>query len=141
MNDIYILTHNYNRSTYDIENKMIGVYSSYANAVDELKRYMLLDGFKEHPTSCFSITKYTLNACYWRDGFISKSILPDLPCDIPFWAREETPSLEETPDQFVKRILSKYEKNNIPIDDLPCSEQGSLKRYASMIIGSREEEI
>ena len=67
---IFLLQHSYLLEKDVYETKILGVYSTEQLALDAIKRYLKLDGFKFHPDD-FYIDKYEINVDNWKEGFIS----------------------------------------------------------------------
>ena len=51
------------------EEKLIGVFSSKANAREAIERLKDKEGFRDRPLSCFEIHKTTVDRISWEDGF------------------------------------------------------------------------
>ena len=52
--------------------KLCGVFSSEANATEAIAALRTAPGFRNAPTA-FSIDRYTLDRCEWREGFVTAS--------------------------------------------------------------------
>lgn len=77
MKCVYILQHSYDQvfgedDEYIVreETKLIGIYSSYKNAVTAKKEYMRKKGFNRFSEENFYIDEYELNKNYWDNGFV-----------------------------------------------------------------------
>lgn len=68
METVYLLQHNYEIDGCD-ETKIIGIYSSRANAEATIVKYKSLLGFKDYPQECFYIDEYEINKNHWEEGF------------------------------------------------------------------------
>lgn len=136
--DVYMLLHVYDLARYNIEAKLIGIYSSSKNAQDEATRYMELEGFRDYPYSCFRVLVYEVDTCYWEEGFIARMTPKNISCDIPLWASEEHIQKGERPRAFLKRILDKHGKSEKPKSGLCQDEAGALVRYARIVWEAKE---
>ena len=70
--DVFMLWHVYElRDDFGIhdEEKLIGVFSSEANAQRAIERLKDKEGFRDLPLSCFEIHKTTVDQVSWEDGF------------------------------------------------------------------------
>ena len=70
--DVFMLWHVYElRDDFGIhdEEKLIGVFSSEANAQEAIERLKDKEGFRDLPLSCFEIDKTTVDQIGWEDGF------------------------------------------------------------------------
>lgn len=70
MTTVYLLHHVHEGDQFDDDTKLIGVYSSEANAVAAKARLADQLGFRELPAG-FRITAHILNTDYWREGFVT----------------------------------------------------------------------
>ena len=70
--DVFMLWHVYElRDDFGIhdEEKLIGVFSSEANAQEAIEHLKDKEGFRDLPLSCFEIHKTTVDQVGWEDGF------------------------------------------------------------------------
>jgi hypothetical protein len=68
----YVYTLNHVNPKNDDE-KYIGVYSSYEEALQVVEKYKKFKGFRDAP-DCFYIDKYELNKLYWSEGYYSVKV-------------------------------------------------------------------
>ncbi|MBN8807312.1 MAG: hypothetical protein J0I47_03610 [Sphingomonas sp.] len=68
MTDVFLLWHSRPISGGDTDDKLIGVYGSYAAAKAAIDRKLTFAGFREHP-DCFHIASYELDRDAWSEGF------------------------------------------------------------------------
>lgn len=136
---VYMLLHVYDLTKYNIEAKMIGIYSNRTNAKNEAKKYMSLEGFRDYPYSCFCVIEYELDTYHWQEGFISRMTPQNISCDIPLWASEEHIQKGERPRAFLRRLLNKYGKSEKPKSRLFSEEFGALIRYTRIVFEAKEQ--
>ena len=136
--EVYMLLHVYDLTKYNIEAKMIGIYSSRKNAQDEATQYMELEGFRDYPYSCFRIIAYEVDTYCWQEGFVAQMTPQNISCDIPLWASEEQMHKGARPKAFLKRILDKHGKSEKPKSGLFSEESGALVRYARIVWEAKE---
>jgi len=55
---------------YDTDDKLVGVYSSVAEADAAKQRKLQFEGFRDYP-DCFHIAEYEIDKDAWSEGFIS----------------------------------------------------------------------
>jgi hypothetical protein len=67
MTEVFVLQHEYELDGQD-ETKLIGAYSSRAEAEAAIKRLSTQPGFSEYPGG-FSIDPYPLDRDHWQEGF------------------------------------------------------------------------
>ena len=68
---VYPLYHEYQSDDDEIETKELGTYSSREKALEAIKRYRELPGFRDRPNS-FKIYETVLDSdCAWTEGYIS----------------------------------------------------------------------
>ena len=70
--DVFMLWHVYElRDDFGIhdEEKLIGVFSSEANAQEAIERLKDKEGFRDLPLCCFEIHKTKVDRIGWEDGF------------------------------------------------------------------------
>ena len=70
--DVFMLWHIYEQKDdfgAQDEEKLIGVFSSEANAQEAIKRLKDKEGFRDLPLSCFEIHKTTVDQVGWEYGF------------------------------------------------------------------------
>lgn len=72
MNEVFVLHHVHEASNGDEDTKLIGVYSSEAEAKAAIERLKDQPGFRDHLEG-FCVTPYELNQDEWREGFVSWS--------------------------------------------------------------------
>lgn len=70
MGTIYLLYHEYEKEQERREEKLVGVYSSAAQAQMAKMRLRGKPGFRDHPDG-FVIYEQELDKDYWEDGFIT----------------------------------------------------------------------
>lgn len=70
MTTVYLLHHVQEGDEFDDDTKLIGIYSSEANAAAAKARAADQPGFHELPAG-FRITSHTLDADHWREGFVT----------------------------------------------------------------------
>ena len=72
---VYLLQHSYELEVYKglktDETKIIGIYSSYENALTIKKSFSKKKGFERFSEECFYIDEYELDQDHWTDGFIT----------------------------------------------------------------------
>lgn len=63
---VYVLQHlyYYGKNNEYKEIKMLGVYSTKLQAIQAIKKYLLLPGFKDFTVNCFEIYKYRTDKIY-----------------------------------------------------------------------------
>ena len=70
--DVFLLYHIYEQidafGVHD-EEKLIGIFSSEANAQGAIEHLKDKEGFRDRPLSCFEIHKTTVDRISWEDGF------------------------------------------------------------------------
>ncbi|WP_316175784.1 hypothetical protein [Bradyrhizobium sp. SZCCHNRI1073] len=54
----------------DTDNKVIGVYSSAAEADAARKRKLQFEGFRDYP-DCFVVDEYVVDRDAWSEGFVT----------------------------------------------------------------------
>ena len=70
--DVFMLWHVYEqRDDFGIhdEQKLIGVFSSEANAQEAIEHLKDKEGFRDLPLCCFEIHKTKVDRIGWEDGF------------------------------------------------------------------------
>ena len=70
--DVFMLWHVYElRDDFGIhdEEKLIGVFSSEANAQEAIAQLKDKEGFRDLPLCCFEIHKTKVDRIGWEDGF------------------------------------------------------------------------
>ena len=67
---VYLLWHVNHIEPDNDDEKLIGVYSSRANAVRAKKRTVKLPGFRKSPRG-FQISPYEIDKDHWKEGFIT----------------------------------------------------------------------
>ena len=70
--DVFMLWHVYElRDDFGIhdEEKLIGVFSSEANAQEAIEHLKDKEGFRDLPLCCFEIHKTKVDRIGWEDGF------------------------------------------------------------------------
>ena len=70
--DVFMLWHVYElRDDFGIhdEEKLIGVFSSEANAQEAIEQLKDKEGFRDLPLCCFEIHKTKVDRIGWEDGF------------------------------------------------------------------------
>jgi hypothetical protein len=67
---VYPLWHVYVRESGEEEQKLIGIYSTRANAEAAIERLKDKPGFKDYP-QCFEIFEHTLDRDGWTEGFFT----------------------------------------------------------------------
>lgn len=68
MKSVFILQHSYEIDEIE-ETKIIGIYSSKANAESAIDKFKKLPGFQDYP-DYFYIDKYGIDKNHWEEGFI-----------------------------------------------------------------------
>lgn len=76
MAEIYMLWHLYwyidDDGYEEDEGKILGLYTSEAEAMEAAKRYYKLPGFNKYPFDCFGVDKYTVDKdSGWVGGFFN----------------------------------------------------------------------
>jgi hypothetical protein len=72
MKSVFLLWHSHEVGPGATDDKLIGVYSTHAEAEEAKVRTMQREGFKDAPEG-FEIVQYELNKDEWSDGYISWS--------------------------------------------------------------------
>ena len=70
--DVFMLWHIYEQrdgTGIHNEEKLIGVFSSTANAREAIERLKDKEGFRDLPQCCFEIHKTEMDRISWEDGF------------------------------------------------------------------------
>ena len=68
---VFLVQHSYERSECGCEEvKLIGAYSTRAQAEAAIERLQAESGFAEHPDG-FAIDEYELDQGHWLEGFVS----------------------------------------------------------------------
>ena len=70
--DVFMLWHVYElRDDFGIhdEEKLIGIFSSEANAQEAIEQLKDKEGFRDLPLCCFEIHKTKVDRIGWEDGF------------------------------------------------------------------------
>jgi hypothetical protein len=70
LSHVYVVEHAYETPVGTENIKLIGVYSSEANANDAIARLSVKPGLCDH-TEGFHVSKLSLDKDQWADGFIS----------------------------------------------------------------------
>lgn len=70
MNVVFILYHSHESGDGETDDKLIGVYSSVAEAEAAKARKLQYEGFRDAPDG-FLIEKYELNRDYWSEGYVT----------------------------------------------------------------------
>ena len=70
MNVVFLLWHSRAIGDGETGDKLIGVYSSEAEAEAAKARKLQYEGFRDEPDG-FLIDKYELNRDYWSEGYIT----------------------------------------------------------------------
>jgi hypothetical protein len=70
MNVVFLLWHSHAIGDGETDDKLIGVYSSEAEAEAAKARKLQYEGFRDEPDG-FLIDKYELNRDYWSEGYIT----------------------------------------------------------------------
>jgi hypothetical protein len=70
MNVVFLLWHSHALETGGTDDKLIGVYSSEADAEAAKARKLRYEGFRDVPDG-FLIAAYELNRDYWSEGYIT----------------------------------------------------------------------
>jgi len=73
MNSAFILHHSYEMDGYD-QTKLIGLYTSHAEAEQAIERLKDQPGFRDY-LDAFSIEEYELNKDHWIEGFATITTL------------------------------------------------------------------
>ena len=55
---------------HDTDDKLIGVYSSAAEAEVAKRRKLQFEGFRDYP-DCFLVSEYEIDKDAWSEGFVS----------------------------------------------------------------------
>lgn len=71
MTRVYILHHMADHVAGEEAVKIVGAYSSQANAAAAIERMKDKPGFIDHPDG-FSVDEYQLDRDYWAEGFVSE---------------------------------------------------------------------
>ena len=73
MRTVFLLWHSRARKggigEHDTDDKLIGVYSSAAEANAAKNRKLQFEGFRDYP-DCFLVAEHTINKDAWSEGFI-----------------------------------------------------------------------
>jgi hypothetical protein len=73
MDTVFLLWHNRPREggidEHDTDDKLVGVYSSPAEADAAKKRKLQFEGFRDYPDR-FVVAKYLIDKDAWSEGFI-----------------------------------------------------------------------
>jgi hypothetical protein len=72
MNAVFLLWHSRAIGDGATDDKLIGVYSSEAEAGAAKARKLQYEGFRDEPDG-FLIEKYELNRDYWSESYITKT--------------------------------------------------------------------
>ncbi|MCC8962090.1 hypothetical protein H8A95_07090 [Bradyrhizobium sp. Pear76] len=72
MNVVFLLWHSHEIGDRGTDDKLIGVYSSEAEAEAAKARKLKYEGFRDEPDG-FLIDKYELDRDYWSEGYITKT--------------------------------------------------------------------
>lgn len=69
--NLYVLWHEYYvpEDNYDVETEL-GIYSTYKNAQDALKKFRSNPRFRDHPDD-FQIAEIEVDLDGWQEGFVS----------------------------------------------------------------------
>lgn len=70
MNVVFLLWHSHAIGDVETDDKLIGVYSSEAEAEAAKARTLQYEGFRDEPDG-FLIEKYELNRDHWSEGYIT----------------------------------------------------------------------
>ena len=70
MGSVWVVMHVHEFSEDREDIKMIGVYSSEAEAHRAVIRLSTQPGFKDLP-ECFSVTEYPLDKDHWTEGYVT----------------------------------------------------------------------
>lgn len=68
MSKVFLLWHSRQIGEGDTDDKLIGVYSSTADAEAAIVRKATFPGFRDHPDG-FTISQYELDQDAWSEGF------------------------------------------------------------------------
>ena len=72
--DVFMLWHVYelrDDSGIHEEEKLIGVFSSEANAQEAIEQGKEKEGFRDLPLRCFEIHQTKVDQVGWKDGFVT----------------------------------------------------------------------
>ena len=72
--DVFMLWHIYEQrdgTGIHNEEKLIGVFSSKANAREAIERLKDKEGFRDLPLRCFEIHQTKVDQVGWKDGFVT----------------------------------------------------------------------
>lgn len=69
-NAVFLLWHSHDVGNGETDDKLIGVYSSEAEADAARTRKLQFEGFRDAPEG-FLIERYELNRDYWSEGFFT----------------------------------------------------------------------
>ena len=72
MTEVFVLHHVHEAPNGDEDTKLIGVYSTEAEAKAAIERLKVQPGFRDHLEG-FCVTPYGLDKDQWREGFVSWS--------------------------------------------------------------------
>lgn len=70
MNEVFLLWHSHDLGNGEIEDKLIGVYSSLDKAEAAKARTLKLDGFRATPEG-FLIDRHELDRDAWSEGYVT----------------------------------------------------------------------
>ena len=68
MTTVYMLWHEYEPEPDVDDEKILGVYSTQARAMEARDRFIVRPGFRDHPEGFF-ISPADLDQTWWTDGF------------------------------------------------------------------------
>lgn len=127
----FLLRHMYNfwdsANNVQIEDKILGIYSTNELAKQAIERYHKLPGFCDYPKSCFIIEKRKINEdTAWREGFSGSGING---LSISSWVNEENIPCEESAKEYAKRLIK---LKNLPKEYDLC--EGLIEEYMNLII-------
>ena len=72
MDAVFLLWHSHHTGDGETNDKLIGVYSSEAEAEAAKMRKLQYEGFRDTPNG-FLIARYELNRDQWSEGYISET--------------------------------------------------------------------
>ncbi|WP_298885302.1 hypothetical protein [uncultured Bradyrhizobium sp.] len=74
MRTVFLLWHSYPREKgldeHDTEDKLVGVYSSAAEAEAAKMRKLQFEGFRDYP-DCFQVCEMEVDKDAWSEGFVT----------------------------------------------------------------------
>jgi len=68
---VFLLSHSHDFGSGETDDKLIGVYSSEAEAKAAQARKLQFEGFRETPDG-FHIGRYEINRDQWSEGFVTE---------------------------------------------------------------------